>query len=90
MSDDSDPEETVRFGIVASRRLRDELDETKRRRERQRYESVSRSAVAREALWIGLAVIDELDSEPALRSLHTQESRALARQAVQSELSDSD
>jgi len=88
--DDSkpDPDETVRFGIVTSRRLRDELDATKRRREEQRLESVSRSAVCREALLIGLAAMVELDDEPALRGMHPRERRTLVRQALQSELRD--
>ena len=88
MQDDSDPDpdETVRFGIVAPRRLRDELDETKRRREEQRLESVSRSEVAREALWIGLAAMERIDEEPALRSMHVRDRRALVRQALQAEL----
>ena len=90
MQDDSDPDpdETVRFGIVAPRRLRDELDETKRRREEQRLESVSRSEVAREAMLIGLAAMDLLDEEPALRGMHPRERRSLVRQALQSELHD--
>jgi len=71
--DDSapDPDESVRFGIVTSRRLRDELDETKRRREERRVESVSRSEVAREAMLIGLAAMDLIDEEPALRGCPT-------------------
>jgi len=83
---DADPDETVRFGIVTSRRLRDELDATKRRREEQRLESVSRSAVCREAMLIGLAAMEELDDEPALRGMHPRERRALVRQALQAEL----
>jgi len=88
--DDSDPspDETVRFGIVTSRRLRDELDATKRRREEQRLESVSRSAVCREALLIGLSAMEALDAEPALRGMHPRERRTLVRQALQSEIRD--
>jgi len=88
MHDDSDPDpdESVRFGVVTSRRLRDELDATKRRREEQRLESVSRSAVCREAMLIGLAAMEGLDDEPALRGMHPRERRALVRQALQSEL----
>jgi len=88
MQDDPDPDESVRFGIVAPRRLRDELDATKRRREEQRLESVSRSEVAREALLVGLAAMDLLDEEPALRGMHPRERRSLVRQALQSELHD--
>jgi hypothetical protein len=88
--DDSDPDESVRFGIVAPRRLRDELDATKRRREEQRLESVSRSAVAREAMLVGLAAMDLLDDEPALRGMHPRERRSLVRQALQAELRDDD
>jgi hypothetical protein len=84
--DDPDPDETVRFGIVTSRRLRDELDEMKRRREEQRLESVSRSAVAREAMTVGLAAMELLDEEPALRGMHPRERRSLVRQALQAEL----
>jgi len=84
--DDPDPDESVRFGVVTPRRLRDELDATKRRREEQRLESVSRSAVCREALVIGLAAIAELDDEPALRGMHPRERRTLVRQALQAEL----
>jgi len=86
--DDSapDPDESVRFGIVTSRRLRDELDETKRRREERRVESVSRSEVAREAMLIGLAAMDLIDEEPALRGMHPRDRRALVRQALQAEL----
>jgi len=83
---DPDPDESVRFGIVTTRRLRDELDATKRRREEQRLESVSRSAVAREALLIGLAAMELLDEEPALRGMHARDRRALVRQALQAEL----
>jgi hypothetical protein len=88
MQDDSDPDpdETVRFGIVTSRRLRDELDATKRRREEQRLESVSRSEIAREAMIVGLAALEELDDEPALRGMHPRERRTLVRQALQAEL----
>jgi hypothetical protein len=84
--DDPDPDESVRFGVVTSRRLRDELDATKRRREEQRLESVSRSEVCREALLVGLAAMEELDDEPALRAMHPRERRALVRQALQAEL----
>jgi len=83
---DPDPDETVRFGVVTSRRLRDELDATKRRREEQRLETVSRSAVAREAMLIGLAAMELLDEEPALRGMHPRERRSLVRQAVRAEL----
>jgi hypothetical protein len=86
MQDDPDPDESVRFGIVAPRRLRDELDEMKRRREEQRLESVSRSKVCREALLVGLAAMDLLDDEPALRGMHPRERRSLVRQALQAEL----
>jgi hypothetical protein len=88
MQDDPDPDASVRFGIVAPRRLRDELDDMKRRREEQRLESVSRSAVAREALLVGLAAMEVLDDEPALRGMHPRERRSLVRQALQSELRD--
>jgi hypothetical protein len=88
MQDDPDPDESVRFGIVAPRRLRDELDEMKRRREEQRLESVSRSEVAREALLVGLAAMELIDDEPALRAMHPRERRSLVRQALQSELHD--
>jgi len=88
--DDPDPDESVRFGVVTSRRLRDELDATKRRREEQRLESVSRSAVAREALLIGLAAMELLDDEPALRGMHPRERRTLVRQALQAELGHDD
>jgi hypothetical protein len=83
---DPDPDETVRFGVVTSRRLRDELDATKRRREERRLESVSRSEVAREAMLVGLAAMALLDEEPALRGMHPRERRSLVRQALQSEL----
>jgi hypothetical protein len=88
MQDDSDPDpdETVRFGIVTSRRLRDELDATKRRREEQRLESVSRSEIAREAMIVGLAAMELIDDEPALRGMHPRERRTLVRQALQAEL----
>jgi len=91
MQDDdsaSDPDESVRFGVVTSRRLRDELDATKRRREEQRLESVSRSEVCREAMLIGLAAMELLDEEPALRGMHPRDRRALVRQALQSEIRD--
>jgi hypothetical protein len=84
--DDPDPDESVRFGVVTSRRLRDELDETKRRREEQRLESVSRSEVAREAMLVGLAAMELIDEEPALRGMHPRDRRALVRQALQTEL----
>jgi len=92
MQDDSDPDpdESVRFGIVAPRRLRDELDATKRRREEQRLESVSRSEVAREALLVGLAAMELIDDEPALRTMHPRERRSLVRQALQAELRSDD
>jgi hypothetical protein len=83
---DPDPDESVRFGVVTSRRLRDELDATKRSREEHRLESVSRSEVAREAMLIGLAAMDLLDEEPALRGMHPRERRTLVRQALRAEL----
>jgi len=83
---DPDPDESVRFGIVTTRRLRDELDATKRRREEQRLETVSRSEVCREAMLIGLAAMELLDGEPALRGMHPRERRSLVRQALQAEL----
>jgi len=83
---DPDPDESVRFGVVTPRRLRDELDATKRRREEQRLESVSRSEVCREAMLIGLAAMEILDEEPALRGMHPRERRSLVRQALQAEL----
>jgi hypothetical protein len=84
--DDPDPDESVRFGVVTSRRLRDELDEMKRRREERRVESVSRSEVAREAMLVGLAAMELIDEEPALRGMHPRDRRALVRQALQAEL----
>jgi len=88
MQDDSapDPDESVRFGVVTTRRLRDELDATKRRREEQRLETVSRSEVCREAMLIGLAAMEILGEEPALRGMHPRERRSLVRQALQAEL----
>jgi len=83
---DPDPDESVRFGVVTSRRLRDELDATKRSREEHRLESVSRSEVAREAMLIGLAALGLLDEEPALRGMHPRERRTLVRQALRNEL----
>ena len=87
-NEDADPDETLRVGIVMPRRLREQLDELKRQREQDRLESVSRSEVAREALWIGLAAMERIDEEPALRSMHVRDRRALVRQALQSELHD--
>jgi len=87
---DPDPDESVRFGVVTSRRLRDELDATKRRREEQRLETVSRSEVCREAMLIGLAAMELLDEEPALRGMHPRDRRALVRQALQSEIRSDD
>ena len=87
MSNDSgDADETMRVGIVMPRRLRDDLDELKRRREQEQLETVSRSEVAREALWIGLAAMERIDEEPALRSMHVRDRRALVRQALRAEL----
>lgn len=86
--DDPDPDESVRFGVVTPRRLRDELDAMKRRREEQRLESVSRSEIAREAMTVGLAAMELIDDEPALRAMHPRERRALVRQALQSEFRD--
>ena len=87
-NEDADPDETLRVGIVMPRRLREQLDELKRRREQEQLETVSRSEVAREALWIGLAAMERIDEEPALRSMHVRDRRALVRQALQSELHD--
>jgi hypothetical protein len=44
------------------------------------------SEVCREALLIGLAAMEMLDEEPALRGMHPRERRSLVRQALQAEL----
>lgn len=51
-------------------------------------QSVSRSAVAREAIELGLAALTVMDDEPELRRLHVRERRALVRQALLDELAE--
>jgi len=63
--------------------LRDEWDE-------REVSSVSRSAVAREALQLGLAALEICDEEPALRRMHSRERASWVRQCLLDDLRDSD
>lgn len=77
MSDD-----TRSVGFTLTDDLIEELDEHRARRNEMRTENVSRSAIAREALHLGLAVLDQLGDDARFTRLHTREKRAVVRQAI--------
>jgi hypothetical protein len=64
------------------------LDDIKANWDDREVQSVSRSAVAREALELGIAALDIIDEEPALRRLHSRERRSYVRQCILDDLKD--
>lgn len=67
-------------GIPLPDDMLEQLDEKKRDWDRREASAVSRSEVAREALAIGIAALDELDKQN--RHLSTRERRAITRQGI--------
>lgn len=69
-------------GFTLDPKLLDELDAYVAQRNEDSIESVSRSQVAREALPLGLEVLDLMDENPHFQRLHTREKRSIVRQAI--------
>lgn len=61
------------------------LDDIKADWDDREVTSVSRSEVARDALELGLAVLETTDDKPAFRRLHMREQRGVVVQALESE-----
>lgn len=68
-------------GFAVPQDIIDDLDDIKVRWDRREAGSVSRSAVAREALVLGVACLDLLDEHNA-RNVSTQQQKSLVRQAL--------
>lgn len=69
-------------GFTLTEDIIKELDEHVDRKNEVAVEHVSRSAVAREALLLGLEALDKLDDDPRFRRLHPKEKRSVVRQAL--------
>jgi hypothetical protein len=80
----TDSYEKVGLSLTSSQVQR--LDDIKANWDDREVQSVSRSAVARETLELGIAALEIIDEEPALRRLHSRERASWVRQCLLDDL----
>lgn len=76
------------FGVTTDEDLVDELDDLKREWDRHEAGTIHRTDVAREALAIGVEVLQHDEFKPAGGQYASQERRAIVRQALMDHFDD--
>jgi len=82
------PDSYRKVGLSLEPSQVNQLDDIVSRWDDREVQSISRSAVAREALALGLAALEVMDDRPEIRRLHQRDRSALVRQAILDELNE--